>query len=388
MIVQSGVLDALQGTVTRRAGPGSVVFMASNELHGLTNPGPGPATYLIIRIDPRDLPPDAPSTSVQPSASAAARALLGVLPPTEQSAARFPFDSSERSNWFFVPIDRKGVTLARMPLSARPLVDSLLLTGLSGSGLASAHGIMHHEGILGALEANDASIPAASRRVRDSTKYYVSVFGSPNADSLWGWRVEGHHLSVNYTGVGRDAQVVAPLFMGANPARVPSGPSKGLRLFAAEEDVARALVLMLDARKRAVAVFSDTAFEEIVTRNDPRVKPLAREGLRAADMSPGERAQLRRLLDIYLARMAPGPRAHAQRDVDEAGFDELHFGWAGSTNVGEAHYYRIHGPTVLVELDNRQTNANHVHTVWRDLRHDFGGDLLAEHYRRHTHQAR
>ena len=386
LVVRTGVMEVLQGTVTRRAGPGSVVFMASNELHGLKNPGPGPVSYLVIRIDPHDLPPSAPS-STAPPASAAATALLGALTDVDQAVARFPFDTSERQNWFFVPTDRKGLTLGRMPAAARPLVDSLLLSGLSGTGLASAHAIMHHEGILGVLEAGDNAIPAASRRVRDSTKYYVSVFGKPNADSAWGWRVEGHHLSVNYTGVGRDTQVVAPLFMGANPARVPSGPSKGLRLFAAEEDLARALVLMLDDASRTAAIFADTAYEEIITRNDPRVKPLAREGLRVGTMAPAVRAQFRRLLDVYLARLAPSARAHAQRDIDDGGFDELRFAWGGSTKAGDAHYYRIHGPTILVEYDNRQTNANHVHTVWRDLRHDFGGDLLADHYKRHGHSA-
>ena len=190
---------------------------------------------------------------------------------------------------------------------------------------------------------------------------------------------------MNYTGIGRSAQVVSPVFFGANPAKVLSGPHAGLRILAAEEDLARELVKMLDARQRTVAIFSDTALVEIETRNDPKARTLKSEGLRAADMTAPQRAQLRRLLDHYAGRLSATARAHALRDMEDGGFGELRFAWAGGTEVGQAHYYRIHGPTILVEYDNQQTNANHIHTVWRDLRHDFGGDLLAEHYRKHKH---
>jgi hypothetical protein len=316
-------------------------------------------------------------------AASAIRALLGALPDSTRSVAAFPFDSTERSHWFYVPLDRKGLTLARMSPGERALVDTLLLTGLSPSGFATAKNIMRHEAILAAIEANMTI--TGTRNVRDSSKYYLSFFGSPDVSDVWGWRVEGHHLSVNYTGIGANAQVVSPLFMGANPARVPDGPHAGLRILAAEEDVARRLVTMLDEKRRRVAVFSDTAFVEIETRNDPKARSLSVDGLRAADMNAAEQAQLRALIDVYANRMSAPARAHAMHDIDDAGFGALRFAWAGSTEVGKAHYYRIHGPTILIEYDNQQTNANHIHTVWRDLRHDFGGDLLADHYRKHKH---
>lgn len=311
------------------------------------------------------------------------RALARVIPDSTRPVAAFAFDTTERSNWFYVPRDRRGLTLARMSPEARALVDTLLLTGLSPNGFATAKNIMRHEAILHDIEA--AGPPEGRRNVRDSSKYYLSLFGSPDQSDVWGWRVEGHHLSVNVTGIGGAAQVVSPLFMGANPAKVLSGPKAGLRILAAEEDVARALVLMLEASRRRVAIFSDTAFVEIATRNDPKARSLGSEGLRAADMSEPERAQLRRLVDVYANRMSAAARAHAMRDIDDGGFGELRFAWAGGTDVGQAHYYRVHGPTTLIEYDNQQTNANHIHTVWRDLRHDFGGDLLADHYRKHTH---
>jgi hypothetical protein len=313
----------------------------------------------------------------------AARAALRALSDSTRPAATFSFDTTERSNWFYVPLDRRGLTLARMTAEGRARVDSLLLTGLSPSGFATAKSIIRHESILHDIEA--AGPPEMRRFVRDSNKYYLSVFGEPDASDAWGWRVEGHHLSVNYTEIGRSVQVVSPVFFGANPARVPSGPKAGLRILAAEEDLARDLVKMLDGAQRKRAIFSDTAFAEIETRNDPKARALKAEGLRATDMTPSQRAQLRRLLDHYAGRISASARAHAMRDVEDGGFGELRFAWAGSTEVGQAHYYRIHGPTILVEYDNQQNNANHIHTVWRDLRHDFGGDLLAEHYKAHQH---
>lgn len=342
------------------------------------------ALVLIALLAPRALVgQSAADRRANTPADVAARAALRALPDSTRAGATFSFDSTERSNWFYVPIDRKGVTLGRMTAEARARVDSLLLSGLSSSGFATAKSIMRHEAILHDIEA--AGPPEARRFVRDSNKYYLSVFGEPDASAAWGWRVEGHHLSVNYTGIGRSAQVVSPVFFGANPAKVLSGPHAGLRILAAEEDLARELVKMLDAKQRAVAVFSDTALVEIETRNDPKARTLKTEGLRAADMVDTQRAQLVRLFDQYLGRLSAAARAHARRDMEDGGFDELRFAWAGGTEVGQAHYYRIHGPTILIEYDNQQTNANHIHTVWRDLRHDFGGDLLAEHYRKHKH---
>lgn len=314
----------------------------------------------------------------------AARAVLGALADSTRTAATFAFDTSERSTWYYVPLDRKGVTLARMTADGRARVDSLLLTALSPRGFATAKRIMRHEAILHDIEA--AGPPDAHRIVRDSSKYYLSVFGDPDTAGAWGWRVEGHHLSVNFTGIGPSAQVVSPVFFGANPARVPSGPHAGLRILAAEEDLARELVKMLDPARRAVAVVSNTAFSEIQTRNDPKARPLRMEGLRAADMTAAQRARLRELVEHYAGRVSASARAHALRDVEDGGFGELRFAWAGGTEAGQPHYYRIHGPTILVEYDNQQNDANHIHTVWRDLRHDFGGDLLAEHYRNHRHE--
>ena len=343
----------------------------------------GAIALLLIAAAPLTARSQAVERSAATPAARATRAALRELADSTRPVATFAFDTTERSNWFFTPVDRKGLTLSRMTAAARARVDSLLLTGLSPRGLATAKDIIRHEAILHDIEA--AGPPEMRRWVRDSNRYYLSVFGEPSTTSPWGWRVEGHHLSVNYTELGRSGHVVSPVFFGANPARVPSGPKAGLRILAAEEDLARDLVKMLDASQRTTAIFSDTAFVEIASRNDPKVGTLEAKGLRASDMTVAQRAQLRRIVDHYAGRVTAAARAHAMRDLEDGGFGELRFAWAGGTEVGQAHYYRIHGPTILIEYDNQQNNANHIHTVWRDLRHDFGGDLLAEHYRKHEH---
>jgi hypothetical protein len=172
---------------------------------------------------------------------------------------------------------------------------------------------------------------------------------------------------------------VAPVFIGANPARVLTGPQTGFRLLAAEEDLGRELVTMLSDERRKMAVIKDTAPSDIVTGNDPKVRPLELEGLPAADMAPAEQQALRRLVDLYLGRLAPEYARDARARLDRAGFGKLRFAWAGGLASGEKHYYRVHGPTVLIEYDNTQNDANHIHTVYRDLDNDFGGDALRKH---------
>jgi hypothetical protein len=313
---------------------------------------------------------------------AAARAFLGVVHDSVRPVAAFPFDSPERLNWVFVPQERTGLPLKRMRPEERSAAWELLRTGLSEEGYAKATGIVRNEATLGALER---AAGVANWGRRDPDLYYAWIFGTPHRDSVWGWRFEGHHLSVNVTRVGGRTQVVAPMFMGANPARVPSGPEEGRRLLAQEEDVARELLGTLASAQRARAILRDRTFGDIVTRNDPQVRPLAQEGLAASEMSAPQRQLLRRLLEVYAGRMAEtAARAQLAR-IDSAGFESLRFAWAGSDRPGEAHYYRIHGPTVLIEYDNTQNGANHIHSVWRDLQNDFGGDLLRQHYAQHRH---
>jgi hypothetical protein len=311
------------------------------------------------------------SSDKQSSAATAARALVQSLPEVGRTQAQLPFDSSERTKWNYVPTKRAGVALADLDANQRTLIDPLLRSALSPAGFKTAQQIVQHESILAEIEGNPR---------RDPELYYTAIFGTPGPRAPWAWRFEGHHLSVNATHVDGRTQVVAPLFMGSNPARVPSGPKAGLRLLAAEEDLARVLIRMLPEERRSRAIISESAFSDIVTRNDPKVRSLNIEGLAAGDMSQPEQTQLRKLLHVYSDRMTESAAREQLERIERAGFDKLHFAWAGSLAPGKPHYYRVHGPTVLIEYDNTQNDANHVHSVWRDLERDFGGDLLRAHY--------
>src|SRR5688500_10169472 len=199
------------------------------------------------------------ATDAQPPAAAqSARSLLLALPEGKRTQAQLPFESAERMDWNYVPMKRAGVPLADLDANQKTLVDSLLQSALSPGGFDTAKGIVQHETILAEIEGNP--------RRRDPGLYYTAIFGDPAPRAPWAWRFEGHHLSVNATNVDGLKQVVAPLFMGSHPARVASGPKTGLRLLAAEEDVARALIQMLPGERRARAMLSDTAFSDIVTR--------------------------------------------------------------------------------------------------------------------------
>jgi hypothetical protein len=308
----------------------------------------------------------------------AASAFLKSLPADLRAAASFPLDSSQRLNWNFVPMDRAGVSLLKLDDAQSELLGPLLATALSPEGLLAARGVLKHENILRRVET-EAGVANASRR--DPGLYYTSIFGKPAAGAAWAWRFEGHHLSINVTELPGEAPIVAPVFVGANPARVLDGPNAGFRLLAAEEDLGRELIKMLPAERRQVATIRETAFSEILTGNDPKVSGLELSGLAAADMTSAEKAQLRRLIELYAGRMAPASARDALARLDRAGFEKVRFAWAGGIEPGQPHYYRVHGPTMLIEYDDTQNNANHIHTVYRDLERDFGGDALRAHYR-------
>jgi uncharacterized protein DUF3500 len=315
------------------------------------------------------------STGKDGAAETAAKAFLASLPPELRNSAMFPFDSSERITWYFVPRERIGVSLLKLDDAQSETLGPLLATALSPEGLLTARGVMKHENILRRVET-EAGIDATRR---DPGHYYASVFGTPGATAPWGWRFEGHHLSINVTQLPGQPPVVAPVFVGANPARVLSGPQAGFRLLAAEEDLGRELVTMLSPERRKTATIADTAFSDIVTGNDPKVRPLAIEGLAAADMNAAEQQQLRRLIELYTSRLTADAAKDALARLDRAGFGKVHFAWAGGIESGQKHYYRVHGPTLLIEYDDTQNDANHIHTVYRDLERDFGGDVLRQH---------
>jgi hypothetical protein len=326
------------------------------------------------------LPPRAGAAqkAQNPGAAKLANAFLASLPAELRKTAIFPLDAAERLVWYYTPVDRVGAPLLKLDDSQAELLGPLLATALSPEGLLEARGVMKHENILRRVET-EAGVANSSRR--DPGLYYTSVFGTPGTALPWAWRFEGHHLSLNVTEIPGEAPVIGPLFMGANPARVLSGPNAGFRLLAAEEDLGRELVTQLTDPQRKTALIKDTAFGEILTKNDPKVQPLELAGLAAADMTEDERAQLRRIIELYVHRMNAASAHEVLERMDRAGFEKIRFAWAGGLDSGEPHYYRVHGPTLLIEYDDTQNDANHIHTVYRDLDRDFGGDALRAHYR-------
>lgn len=314
--------------------------------------------------------------------SNAAAAWLSSLEPEKRERASFAFDSEERLRWHFVPNEmhpRKGVTFKEMSEPQREFAHALLKTGLSARGHLTASAIMELEKVLVVMEGEKRRFP------RDHDAYYVSVFGTPGDKAAWGWRFEGHHVSLRFDVVGGSMTASSPAFFGTNPAEVREGPQKGTRLLAAEEDTARALVEMLDPAQRAVAVILPEAPADILTMVAPQVTPLSPAGIKITALTKPQRDALMKIVDVYAATVAPDVAAERMARVHKAGLDNITFAWAGSIEKGQKHYYRVQGPSFLIEYDNTQNNGNHIHSVWRDFNGDFGRDLLREHIKAVAH---
>ncbi len=312
----------------------------------------------------------------------AANSFLGALSPEQKKQATYPLTDPERENWNFVPIARQGLPFKQMKPPQRDLAIALLRSGLSQHGFARAEAIMSMELVLRELETAAAKPDkrGAVAERRDPAGYFVTIFGPPAGDKSWGWRFEGHHLSFNFTLVDGRYVFFAPAFIGSNPAEVRSGPRQGERVLGEEEDLGRALIKSLDAAQRTIAVFDAKAPKDIVTGNKKRVEPLAPAGISSAQLTNAQRSQLLALVKLYANRNRAELADAKIAEIASAGLDRMTFAWAGGMERGDPHYYRIQGPTFLVEFDNTQNGANHIHTTFRDFQGDFGHDLLREHY--------
>ncbi len=311
----------------------------------------------------------------------AATRLLESLTPAQRAETVFPLESDERVRWNFIPTEmfpRRGLRLGDMTSEQRAFAHDLLSTGLSQRGYLTVTAIMDLEVILQEIEGGD-------RFDRNPETYFFSVFGTPSTEGAWGWRVEGHHVSLHFTVVDGTAVAAAPAFFGTNPAQVRTGPKTGLRVLREREDAARALVLSLDPEQRATAIIGGTAPADILTEAEVDIDPLTPAGLRAADLREAQRALLLQVIDAYLSLMPADVAAERMMVIREAGLDAVGFVWAGPTERGAQHYYRVQGPTFLIEYDNTQGGGNHVHSVWRDFNGDFGRDLLREHLQASAH---
>jgi hypothetical protein len=316
--------------------------------------------------------------------SAAANRWLASLTAEQRQKGTFPFDGTERSHWGFVPTEifqRNGLTIKEMTEPQRKLAHDMLKAGLSQRGYLTVTTIMDLENILKLIEGE--------RMVRDQDRYFFSVFGTPSEKGTWGWRAEGHHVSLNFTVVNGMLSASTPTFFGSNPADVKpeqrkgvtGGPAAGTRVLAMQEDAARSLLNALDGAARAKATINAIAPNDILTMNQESIKPLEAAGIQAKDLTPPQQKMLRGVIESYSSMMADDIAAERMSRIEKAGFANIRFAWAGESERGKKHYFRVQGPTFLIEYDNTQNDGNHVHSVWRDFDGDFGRDLLREHIR-------
>ena len=328
------------------------------------------------------LSPGLPAVHAHPAAdemAAAAGKFLTSLNAEQKAKAAYPDTKSEaRYQWHFIPTEmvkfgRKGVPFTELNADQRALGLALLRTGLSEGGYGKATNIMSLEAVLKQIEKQ-------ARVDRNPVFYFVSVYGKPDPKGTWGWRFEGHHLSLSFTIVDGKAFACTPSFMGTNPAEVREGPRTGVRVLGREEDLARQLVKSLDPAQQSAAIVAAKAPADILTAAERKATPQQPAGIAFGKLKKDQQALLRQVVEEYVNRVRPDLAKLDLGKIEKAGWDKVHFAWAGETERGKGHYYRVQGATFLLEYDNTQNDANHVHAVWRNFDGDFGDDLLRKHY--------
>ncbi len=304
----------------------------------------------------------------------AAQKFRGALSKEQLAKTSFGFDDAERLNWHFIPRERKGLPLRELEGDALKAAHDLISSGLSKAGYDQALSIMSLEEVLYLLEPGDR---AERRERRNPGKYYISIFGTPSETGKWGWRVEGHHLSLNYTLDKGDVISSTPEFFGTNPANIEAGPERTIRPLGTEEDIARQILKLCTPEQMKIVLIDKTAPGDLrVGANaqapSPQPETTPPVGIPAAKMSPDQKKLLAELLGEYLKNMPSDISGRRRTALMQAGVDKIHFAWWGESERNEPHYYRVQGPTFLVEYNNTQNKANHVHLYWRDFAGDFG----------------
>jgi hypothetical protein len=306
-------------------------------------------------------------------------AFIESLSEEQRRRTLWAFDDNERFDWHYVPRERAGLPVRDMPAASKSTLHALLRHALSETGYQKAVDVMSLEEPLGLIEQH-------RRHYRHPENYSVTVFGTPGR-LPWGWRIEGHHLSLNFTAVTEELFGVTPAFWGANPACVPDGyPMAGHRTLGRETDLSYELIRGLGEAQRARAIIAAGSLGNIITVPGREDALRARQGLPLAAMPEAMRKLALALLETYAGNLCGALAAAELARVREAGIDQMRFAWGGPLEAGHAHYWRLHGPLTLIEYDNTQNDANHIHSVWHDLERNFGRDLLREHYEHgHAH---
>jgi hypothetical protein len=308
--------------------------------------------------------------------SGAADKFLASLNGDQKGKAVVEFDDKERFNWHFTPYQdsakkpkHRGLPLEEMNKEQKDAALGLLRAGTSGTGYEKATTIMSLESILADLEKGGGP-------TRNPGNYFFTVFGTPSKTAAWGWRVEGHHLSLNFTLDKGKVISATPFFFGANPAVWIGGPKKGQEVLPEAEDYVKDLFKSLDDDQKKVALQKEP-FPEIEEAAKTPTKVAEPKGLSAAKMNEKQRDLLQKVLNGYADRMPPDVAKVEMERVKDAGLDKVHFAYQGGLAQGEAHSYRVQGPTFVIEFLNVQADsaknaANHIHSAWRSLKNDFG----------------
>lgn len=294
---------------------------------------------------------------------------------------QFPFNHNSKEKWHYFPasmIPRAGISLGELNQVQKDLFFDLLSSSLSETGYSKTKQIISLENVLAETSSNSS--------MRDPDKYFIAFYGNPEKDSLWAWCFQGHHLSINFTVLNGKTEI-SPRFMGANPAIVKSGKRKGERTLAREEDLGMELINSMSPKQKEKAIIRERAYFDIQTTNLPKVYPLEPTGIKLEELEQQQKTVLLDLINEYLATMPEELVTKRLENLKQEESGEIRFAWAGATQSGEGHYYRIQGKSFLIEFDNTQNNANHIHSVWRDFDGDFGRDLIQEHYQQsHEHK--
>ncbi|WP_339835654.1 DUF3500 domain-containing protein [uncultured Maribacter sp.] len=305
---------------------------------------------------------------------------ISSLTPPQKAKIVHEFKADDRDDWHFLPwssYERQGLPLKELRTEQKELVHKLLQSSLSDTGYKQTTEIIGLEKVLAASSGDPV--------YRDPEQYYVSIYGDPTQEDVWMWTFEGHHVSLHFTTVA-DAVSYTPRFFGSNPGRIMEGARKGFSPLVNEEDMGLQLINMLSTTQKQTAIFNEKAYNDIVSFNKPVAEKLPVEGILVNNLTADQKKLLMDIIYEY-ASTIPAEQAMARiSNIRKEELDEMRFAWAGATELGKAHYYRIQGKTFMIEFDNSQNNANHIHSVWRDFDGDFGRDLLKEHYNNHTHQ--
>jgi Protein of unknown function (DUF3500) len=314
----------------------------------------------------------------------AANNFLQLLDKDQKMNAKVAFDSDERFNWHYFPKNnRKGIALKDMNATQREAAMVLLKSALSAEGFQKTKAVIELEAVLRQMENR-----GANDEVRDPGKYYFTIFGEPSEQSIWGWRLEGHHLSLNFSSANNLLVSGTPGFLGSNPAIVPSGPEQGKQILKEETAKAFALLHSLDKNQLDKAIVRVSVPDDIITFVSRKANIDVQQGIAFGELNNDQQEKFTQLLRVYVDRYKKSLAEQMLQDIKNAGMNKLSFVWIGAQQPGKGnpHYYRIQGPTVIIEYDNTQNNANHIHTVVRDLHRDFGGDALLAHYKNDHNQ--